>query len=98
MVINAASILCLCPGVRFSNGDTNFRFLAQAGKLAAVENQRWRRRKGAEFHLADKNHMVALGIAATVMTFKPGRRALDDGLAGARQLVLHTFPRIDATG
>src|SRR5471032_1128006 len=84
------------PPERLFKWRHQFPFLAQAAELAAVENQRRRGGKLAQLDLADENHVVAFRVAAAVVAFEPGRRALENGLAGARQLVFGVFPRIDA--
>src|SRR5471032_1711289 len=94
----AASILRRRAAPGFPNGDTNFRFQAkvsgQCTELAGVEHQRRARRHGAQLDLADEDDMVALRIAAAVVALEPGRRALQNRLAGARQFVLDAGPRI----
>src|SRR5437764_2469949 len=66
-----------------------FSFLngrAGAAEPSAMEDQRRLGFDRALLDLADEDHVVAFRVAAAVVAFEPGGHALQDRLAGARQL------------
>ncbi len=68
-------------------------------ELAAVEQQG--RRAGAvctAFHLANKDHVVALFVAAAVEAFKGGCRAIQQGCSARAFDKLHAGETVTATG
>ena len=50
--------------------------------------------KRAVFDFANENDVVAFRVAAAVVALKPGRHPFQNGLAGAREFVVHAFERV----
>ncbi len=69
-------------------------FLFGCDEMPSVEYQGGLRRDAAAFDFADKNDMIAFGIAAAVVAFEPGRTAFENRKPGVRQLELDAFETI----